>query len=128
MAKAESPKQMSANEPAISTLLGRAAEFWDTGMLWSLGVAALAAVAVGVFTTGSVITNKRAARAAEAQLEQIREAATSAAKIADYVVALERGLIERAKMNPLTVGGRPPLPDRPPLPRKLNLPPRDQGQ
>ena len=61
-------------------------------------------------------------------LDQIREAAISAAKIADYVVALERSLIERAKMNPLTVGGRPPLPERPPLPRKLNLPPRGLGQ
>lgn len=41
-------------------------------MLWSLGIAALAAVAVLMFTAGSVISNKRAAQAADAALDRYK--------------------------------------------------------
>lgn len=79
----ETPKQMNANEAAISTLLlGKDGDWWDCWMFISLGLGALVAAAVGAFTVGSAIVHKREAAAASAALERYKaEAANEAARL-----------------------------------------------
>jgi hypothetical protein len=59
----------SANAAASSLFLGHNGEWWDFWLIVSVGIAALVAAAVGVTTTGSIVSHKREAAAAEAALE-----------------------------------------------------------
>jgi hypothetical protein len=64
---------MIGSSEATSTLfLGHNGEWWDSYLIVSLIFAALAAIAVGVTTAGSIISHKREAASAEGALERYK--------------------------------------------------------
>lgn len=82
----ETPQQMNANGATASTLLlGYNGDWWDFWMLFSIGLVALVAAAVGAFTVGSVMVHKREAAAASAELERYKS--ETAGKVAEATTA-----------------------------------------
>jgi hypothetical protein len=62
----------SANATASSLFLGHNGEWWDFWLIISLVFVALAAIAAGVTTAGSIFSHKREAAAAEAALDRFK--------------------------------------------------------
>jgi len=62
----------SANAAASTLFLGQNGEFWDFWLIMSLVFAAIAAIAIGVTTTGSIVSHKREAAASEEVLERYK--------------------------------------------------------
>jgi hypothetical protein len=60
----------SANAAASTLFLGQNGEWWDFWLIGSLIFVALAAIAAGVTTTGSIVSHKREAAGAEVALER----------------------------------------------------------
>ncbi len=84
---------MTAATANASLWLGHSPDWWDMAMLLSVIFAAIAAVAVGFSTVGSVRSNKRAAAAADRELRHFQS--ETARRIADATTAgIEAG--ERA--------------------------------
>ena len=85
----------SANAAASTLFLGHDGEWWDFWLIASLVFAACAAIAVGITTTGSIVSHKRETLSAEAALgifklateEKIAEAN---ARVAEAQLALEK--------------------------------------
>jgi hypothetical protein len=61
-----------ANAAASTLFLGHNGEWWDFWLIISVVFAALAAIAIGITTTGSLVSLKREASAAEATLEKYK--------------------------------------------------------
>jgi hypothetical protein len=62
----------SANTAASTLFFGHNGEWWDFWLIVSVVIAALAAVAIGIFTTGSIVSHKREALAADAALDRFK--------------------------------------------------------
>jgi hypothetical protein len=62
----------SASAAASTLFLGHSGEFWDFWLIASVVVAALAAIAIGVTTTGSIVSHKREAATAEDALDRFK--------------------------------------------------------
>jgi hypothetical protein len=62
----------SANAAASTLFLGQNGEWWDFWLIVSLILVALAAIATGVTTTGSIVSHKREAVGAEVALERFK--------------------------------------------------------
>jgi hypothetical protein len=62
----------SANAAASTLFLGHNGEWWDFWLIVSVVFAALAAIAIGITTTGSIVSHKREASAAEETLERFK--------------------------------------------------------
>jgi hypothetical protein len=62
----------SANVAASTLFLGQNGEFWDFWLIMSVVLAALSAIAIGVTTTGSIVSHKREAASAEEALERYK--------------------------------------------------------
>jgi hypothetical protein len=62
----------SANAAASTLFLGQNGEFWDFWLIVSVVFAAIAAIAIGVTTTGSIVFHKREAAASEVALERYK--------------------------------------------------------
>ena len=62
----------SANAAASTLFLGHNGEWWDFCLILSVIVAALAALAVGITTAGSLVSHKREAIAAEKALDRYK--------------------------------------------------------
>lgn len=87
---------MSSESAATSTLfLGHSGEWWDTWLIVSVVCAAVAAIAIGVTTAGSIVTHSREAQAAEeraAKLAVALEQAQNNAKQIDANLLREQRL------------------------------------
>lgn len=78
----DNPQISNAASTAISSLVwGRTGEWWDYVLVISVSLAAVAALAVGAATAGSVLAHKREAKNAEIALERYK--ADAGGKIAD---------------------------------------------
>jgi hypothetical protein len=78
---------------AISTLfLGHDGEWWDGWVIWSVVFAALAAVAIGVATAGSIVAHKREAAASDRSLEEYK--LSTAKEITDARVESDKKIAE----------------------------------
>jgi hypothetical protein len=62
----------NANAAASTLFLGQNGEFWDFWLITSVVFAALAAIAIGVTTTGSIVSHKREAAASEGALAKYK--------------------------------------------------------
>jgi|NGEPerStandDraft_6_1074524.scaffolds.fasta_scaffold27770_3 hypothetical protein len=62
----------STNAAASTLFLGHNGEWWDFWLIVSVIVAALAATVIGIATTGSIVSHKREAMAAEEALEKYK--------------------------------------------------------
>ena len=62
----------SANAAASTLFLGHNGDWWDSWMIVSLIAVALAAIAAGVTTAGSIVSHKREAVAAEIALDRFK--------------------------------------------------------
>lgn len=71
----------SANAAASTLFLGHDGEWWDFWLISSLVFAAVAAIAIGLTTTGSIVSHKREALASEMSLEAYK--LTVDGKVAD---------------------------------------------
>ncbi|QGY05537.1 hypothetical protein MMSR116_29320 [Methylobacterium mesophilicum SR1.6/6] len=72
-AQAENPEIIANPENRASTLLlGYGGEDWDRWLILAVMFAAVAAIAVGFTTAGSIITHKREAEAAQKDLERYK--------------------------------------------------------
>ena len=91
MAIAEENSSNSTKENTSSALvLGRGGEWWDTALILSLGIAALAAVIVLIATAGSIIAHKREAETSANDLERYKVAtAENVAKAHERTASLE---------------------------------------
>ncbi len=93
----------SANEAASVLFLGHDGEWWDFWLILSVVFAALAAVAIGITTTGSIVSHKREAAAAESALEKYKVDAKADADVkidaarTEAKVALEKASNESAE-------------------------------
>jgi hypothetical protein len=85
----------SANAAASTLFLGQNGEFWDFWLIISLVAVALAAIAAGVTTTGSIVSHKREAVASEEALERYKlgtskEISESNARTSEAQLELQR--------------------------------------
>jgi hypothetical protein len=85
----------SANAAASTLFLGQNGEWWDFWLIMSLIAVALAAIAAGVTTTGSIVSHKREAASAEMALERFKlqteqKISEADARAAEAKVALEK--------------------------------------
>jgi hypothetical protein len=87
----------NANAAASTLFLGHNGEWWDFWLIASVAFAALAAIAIGITTTGSIVSHKRETLAAEQELERYKTAASE--KIAVSVAIGETAKGEAAKAN-----------------------------
>jgi hypothetical protein len=62
----------SANAAASTLFLGHNGEWWDFRLIASLVFAALAAIAIGITTAGSIVSHKREALAAKEVLDRFK--------------------------------------------------------
>jgi hypothetical protein len=62
----------SANAAASTMFLGHNGEWWDSALILAVIFAALAGVAVGITTAGSIVSHKREAAAADVALEKFK--------------------------------------------------------
>ena len=62
----------SAKVAASTLFLGQNGEWWDFWLIASLVFAAVAAIAIGITTTGSIVSHKREASAAEKELDRYK--------------------------------------------------------
>lgn len=62
----------SANAAASTLFLGQNGEWWDFWLIVSLVLVALAAIAAGITTTGSIVSHKRESLAADTVLEHFK--------------------------------------------------------
>jgi hypothetical protein len=62
----------SANAAASTLFLGYNGEWWDSWLIISLILVALAAIAAGITTTGSIVSHKREAASAEENLQRFK--------------------------------------------------------
>jgi hypothetical protein len=62
----------SANAAASTLFLGQTGEWWDFWLIVSVVIAALAAIAIGITTTGSIVSHKRETAVAEDILERYK--------------------------------------------------------
>ncbi|HEX4410580.1 MAG TPA: hypothetical protein VH206_17550 [Xanthobacteraceae bacterium] len=92
----------SANAAASTLFLGHNGEWWDFWLIVSVVFASLAAIAIGISTTGSIVSHKREAAAAEVALDRFK--LITEGKIADANAAgdtakadAERARAEAAK-------------------------------
>jgi hypothetical protein len=70
----------NAKAAASNLFLGQNGEFWDFWLVASVVLAAIAAIAIGITTTGSIVSHKREASASEEALERYK---LSAGAVAD---------------------------------------------
>ena len=92
----------SAKAAASTLFLGQNGEFWDFWLVASVVLAAIAAIAIGITTTGSVVSHKREASASEEALERYKigaagEVAKAHERIAELSTqgeALKKGAAE----------------------------------
>jgi hypothetical protein len=85
----------SANAAASTLFLGHNGEWWDFWLIMSLVAVALAAIAAGVTTTGSIVSHKREAESAEVALERFKlqteqKISEADARAAEAQLALEK--------------------------------------
>lgn len=64
----------STGQPASTLVFGLGSDVWDRALIYSLVIAAVAAVLVGVSAAGSIMAHKREAVAAEGHLKRYKEA------------------------------------------------------
>ncbi|WP_267360547.1 MULTISPECIES: hypothetical protein [unclassified Methylobacterium] len=76
----ESPAVTSIERSSSVLIMGVEGATWDRALMWSLSVAIVAAVLVGLAATGSILSHRRVAEAAEQTLGRYAE--ITAAKIA----------------------------------------------
>lgn len=62
----------SANAAASTLFLGHNGEWWDLWLIVAVGLAALAGIAIGITTTGSIVSHKREAESAREALERFK--------------------------------------------------------
>ena len=96
----------SANTAASTLFLGHNGAWWDFWLIVSLVVAALAAIAVGVTTAGSILSHKRAAESSGKALELLklgteRIVSDSNARAAEAAAKAESERLERVKLEAL---------------------------
>ena len=87
----------SANAAASTLFLGQNGEWWDFWLIVSVIIAASAAIAIGIATTGSVVSHKREAASAESALEQFK--LQTEEKISDANARAEEAKLELAKFR-----------------------------
>jgi hypothetical protein len=85
----------NANAASSTLFLGHNGEWWDSWLITSLVAAAVAAIAVGVTTAGSIFSHKREAAAAERALDEYKletgkKIAEAEARTAEAQLALEK--------------------------------------
>jgi len=97
----------SASDAASTLFLGHNGEWWDFWLIISVIVAALAATAIGVTTTGSIVSHKREAVAAEEGLQkykldttkEVSEANARTKEAELSLLRLGRGLVGHASLT-----------------------------
>lgn len=62
----------NANAAASTPFLGHDGEWWDFWLIISVAIAASAAIAIGITTTGSIVSHKRETAAAGQELERYK--------------------------------------------------------
>jgi hypothetical protein len=87
----------SANAAASTLFLGHNGEWWDFWLIMSVALAAISAIAIGMTTTGSIVSHKREAAAAEQELERYKVSASE--KIADSVAIGEAAKADAARAD-----------------------------
>jgi len=87
----------SANAAASTLFLGHNGEWWDFWLIASLVFAALAAMAIGITTTGSIVSHKREALTAEEALGRFKLQTES--KIADANARAAEAQLELEKFK-----------------------------
>jgi hypothetical protein len=87
----------SANAAASTLFLGHNGEWWDFWLIASLVFAAFAAMAIGITTTGSIVSHKREASAAEEVLDRFKLQTES--KIADANARVAEAQLELEKFK-----------------------------
>lgn len=85
----------SANAAASTLFLGHNGEWWDFWLIVSLVFVALAAMAAGITTAGSIVSHKREAESADAALERFKlqtelKISEADARAAEAKLALEK--------------------------------------
>ena len=92
------PETINGANTAASTLfLGHNGEWWDFWLIFSVVFAALAAIAIGITTTGSIFSHKREASAAEQELDRYKAEASE--NIAASAALGETAKAEAARAN-----------------------------
>jgi hypothetical protein len=90
----------STNAAASTLFLGQNGEFWDFWLIASLVFAAFAAIAIGVTTTGSIVSHKREAADAERVLEHFKlEAQERIAQLNNETARLRDSALERIPLD-----------------------------
>jgi hypothetical protein len=92
----------SANAAASTLFLGQNGEWWDFWLIVAVVFAALAAVAIGVTTTGSIVSHKREAAAADWELNRYK--LETSEKISASIAAGESAKAETARANERIAG------------------------
>jgi hypothetical protein len=87
----------SANAAASTLFLGHNGEWWDFWLIVSLVFAAVAAIAIGITTTGSIVSHKRETAATERELERYKAEASE--KITASAATGETAKAEAARAN-----------------------------
>ncbi|MGJ4954947.1 hypothetical protein ACQR1H_04850 [Bradyrhizobium sp. HKCCYLRH2015] len=94
----------SASAATSTVFLGHNGEWWDFWLIISVIFAALAAAAVGIATTGSIVSHKREAESAEKALEVFKlntekRVSDSNARAAEAISTAELERLERVKLE-----------------------------
>ncbi|WP_298256164.1 hypothetical protein [Bradyrhizobium sp.] len=94
----------SANAAASTLFLGHNGEWWDSSLILAVIFAALAGVAVGITTAGSIVSHKRETSAAEDALEKYKletggKISDSNARAADANARALEAKLELAKLT-----------------------------
>lgn len=87
----------SANAAASSLFLGHNGEWWDFWLIVSVVFAAVAATAIGVTTTGSIVSHRREAVASELELNRYK--AEAAKELAEANSEAAKANESAAKLN-----------------------------